>query len=99
MITDERRPVEGFPHYLITRNGTIYSPQGRELFRTDDVERSKVELRLPGDAPTWPCPPARQRTSGRHAWFLVRQLRDKFGPFTGDGAALMQACPELYGPN
>jgi len=30
---------------------------------------------------------------------LVRQLADDFGPFTGDGAALMQACPELYGPN
>ena len=47
---EERRPVPGFTDsYLITRNGTIYSPQGRELFRTDDVERSKVELRLPGD--------------------------------------------------
>ena len=48
-ITAERRPVPGFPHYLITRNGTIYSPQGRELLRTDDIESSKVELRLPGD--------------------------------------------------
>ena len=49
-ITEERRPVPGFSDsYLIPRNGTIYSPQGRELFRTDDVESSKVELRLPGD--------------------------------------------------
>ena len=49
IMIEERRPVEGFPHYLITRNGTIYSTEGRELFRTDDVERTRVELRLPGD--------------------------------------------------
>lgn len=49
-ITEEKRPVPGFSgSYLITRNGTIYSPQGRELFRTDDVESTRVELRLPGD--------------------------------------------------
>jgi hypothetical protein len=29
---------------------------------------------------------------------LVRQLADECGPFTEDGAALMEACPELYGP-
>ena len=28
---EERRPVPGFANYLITRNGTIYSPQGRRL--------------------------------------------------------------------
>ena len=27
-----------------------------------------------------------------------RQLADEFGPFTEDGAALMEACPELCGP-
>lgn len=49
-MIDERRPVEGFPHYLITRHGAIYSTEGRELFPgTDDVDSTRVELRLPGD--------------------------------------------------
>ena len=58
--------------------------------------KEDVEYEQP---PTWPWPPARRRTNGRHARSLVRQLADEFGPFTEDGAALMEACPELYGPS
>ena len=48
MSETERRTIPGFPHE-ITRDGRIYSPGGKELYRPDDVENSRVELRLPGD--------------------------------------------------
>jgi len=48
MSETERRTIPGFP-YEITRDGRIYSPGGKELFRPANAESSRVELRLPGD--------------------------------------------------